>query len=164
MIGIVPYQCGSRAAERRLDMLLITGATGNVGAELVRALIDAGEQVRALTRADRADGLPAGAEAVTGDLNRPDSLSEALAGVRGVFLLPGYEDMDGVLAALRDAGVERVVLLSGSSAATGDTSNAVTAYMMRSEAAVKQSGVPWTILRPFGFMSSALRWRDQLRD
>jgi uncharacterized protein YbjT (DUF2867 family) len=164
MIGIVPYQCGSRAAERRLDMLLITGATGNVGAELVRALIDAGEQVRALTRADRADGLPAGAEAVTGDLNRPDSLSEALAGVRGVFLLPGYEDMDGVLAALRDAGVERVVLLSGSSAATGDTSNAVTAYMMRSETAVKESGVPWTILRPFGFMSNALRWRDQLRE
>ena len=49
-----------------------------------------------------------------------------------MFLLPGYEDMDGVLAAMRDAGVERVVLLSGSSAASGDTTNAVTAYMLRS--------------------------------
>ena len=36
--------------------------------------------------------------------------------------------------------------------------------MMRSEAAVTQSGVPWTILRPFGFMSNALRWVDQLRE
>jgi uncharacterized protein YbjT (DUF2867 family) len=143
-------------------MLLVTGATGNVGAEVVRALIDAGEPVRALTRS--AGALPAGAEAVTGDLNRPDSLSAALAGVSGVFLLPGYEDMDGVLAAIRSAGVERVVLLSGSSAATGDTSNAVTAYMMRSEQAVQESGVAWTILRPFGFMSNALRWLDQLRE
>ena len=145
-------------------MLLVTGATGNVGAEVVRTLIDSGEPVRALTRSDRADAVPAGAEAVAGDLNRPDSLSAALTGVRGVFLLPGYADMEGVLAAVRDAGVERVVLLSGSSAATGDTSNAVTAYMMRSEAAVTQSGVPWTILRPFGFMSNALRWVDQLRE
>ena len=142
-------------------MLLVTGATGNVGAEVVRALADAGEPVRALTRS--AGALPAGVEAVPGDLNRPDSLSDALAGIRGVFLLPGYEDMDGVLAAMRDAGVERVVLLSGSSAASGDTSNAVTAYMLRSEAAVTGSGIPWTILRPFAFMSNALRWRDQLR-
>jgi uncharacterized protein YbjT (DUF2867 family) len=145
-------------------MLLVTGATGNVGAEVVRALTDAGEQVRALTRSDTPSGLPAGVEAVAGDLNRPDSLAPALAGVRGVFLLPGYEDMDETLAAIRAAGVQRVVLLSGSSAGTGDTSNAVTAYMMRSEAAVTQSGVPWAILRPFGFMSNALRWRPQLQE
>ena len=71
--------------------------------------------------------------------------------------------MEGVLAEVRGAGVERVVLLSGSSAASGDTGNAVSAYMIRSEDAVRESGVPFTILRPFGFMSNALRWRDQLR-
>lgn len=114
-------------------------------------------------RAGRAAGLPAGVEAVAGDLNRPGSLADALAGVRGVFLLPGYEDMDGVLAEVRRAGVERVVLLSGSSAASADTSNAVSAYMIRSEEAVRESEVPFTILRPFGFMSNALRCRDQLK-
>ena len=145
-------------------MFLVTGATGNVGAQVVRALAEADQEVRALVRSGGSADLPPGVEAVAGDLNRPDSLSNALAGVRGVFLLPGYKDMDGVLAAVRDAGVERVVLLSGSSAQSGDTSNAVTAYMMRSEAAVTQSGVPWTILRPFGFMSNALRWLDQLRE
>ena len=143
-------------------MFLVTGATGNVGAEVVRALTDSGEQVRALTRSDSSSTLPASVEAVAGDLNRPESLAEALAGVRGVFLLPGYEDMEGVLAEVRGAGVERVVLLSGSSAASGDTANAVSAYMIRSEDAVRESGVPFTILRPFGFMSNALRWRDQL--
>jgi uncharacterized protein YbjT (DUF2867 family) len=145
-------------------MLLVTGATGNVGAEVVRALIGADEQVRALTRTDSSSALPPGVEAVAGDLNRPDTLTAALAGVRGVFLLPGYEDMDGLLAEVRRAGVERVVLLSGSSAQSGDTTNAVTAYMLRSETAVKASGVPWTILRSFAFMSNALRWVDQLRE
>jgi uncharacterized protein YbjT (DUF2867 family) len=144
-------------------MLLVTGATGNVGAEVVQALAAAGQEVRALTRSDRPAGLPPGVQAVAGDLNRPKSLTDALAGVRGVFLLPGYEDMDGVLAVMRGAGVERVVLLSGSSAGSGDTSNAVSAYMIRSEDAVRASGVPFTILRPFAFMSNALRWLDQLR-
>jgi uncharacterized protein YbjT (DUF2867 family) len=144
-------------------MFLVTGATGNVGAEVVRALTAADERVRALVRSGRPAGLPPGVEAVVGDLNRPESLADALAGIRGVFLLPGYEDMEGVLAEIRGAGVERVVLLSGSSAASGDTGNAVSAYMIRSEDAVRGSGVPFTILRPFGFMSNALRWRDQLR-
>jgi uncharacterized protein YbjT (DUF2867 family) len=144
-------------------MFLVTGATGNVGAEVVRALTAADQRVRALVRSGRSAGLPPDVEAVAGDLNRPESLAEALAGVRGVFLLPGYEDMAGVLAEVRGAGVERAVLLSGSSAASGDTTNAVSAYMIRSEDAVRESGVPFTILRPFGFMSNALRWRDQLR-
>jgi uncharacterized protein YbjT (DUF2867 family) len=144
-------------------MFLVTGATGNVGAEVVRALTAADQEVRALVRSGRPAGLPPGVEAVVGDLNRPESLAEALAGVRGAFLLPGYEDMEGILAEVRGAGVERVVLLSGSSAASGDTANAVSAYMIRSEEAVRGSGVPSTILRPFAFMSNALRWRDQLR-
>jgi uncharacterized protein YbjT (DUF2867 family) len=143
-------------------MFLVTGATGNVGAEVVSALIAAAQEVRALVRSEKPPALPAGVEAVAGDLNRPD-LNDALAGVRGLFLLPGYEDMEGVVAQARRAGVERIVLLSGSSAASGDTSNAVSAYMLRSESAVRQSGLPFTILRPFGFMSHALRWRDQLQ-
>jgi uncharacterized protein YbjT (DUF2867 family) len=144
-------------------MFLVTGAKGNVGAEVVSSLVAADEEVRALVRSDTAPGLPPGVETAAGDLNRPASLAGALAGVRGLFLLPGYEDMEGIVAEARAAGVERVVLLSGSSAGSGDTSNAISAYMLRSEGAVRQSGLAFTILRPFGFMSNALRWRDQLR-
>ncbi len=144
-------------------MFLVTGATGNVGSELVRSLAGAGDEVRALTRASGQTPLPAGVEGVTGDLDDPGTLSSALTGVRGVFLMSGFRDMPGVLAEIRRAGVQRVVQLSGSSAVASDTSNAISRYMISSEAAVRESGVPWTILRPRGFMSNALQWAPQLR-
>ncbi|MFJ8963428.1 NAD(P)H-binding protein [Lentzea sp. NPDC102401] len=141
-------------------MILVTGATGNVGAEVVATLIAAGTPVRALQRKGEA---PPGTQAVTGDLNEPQSLGPALAGVDAVFLLPGYQDMPGVLDQVRRAGAARVVLLSGGSAGDGDPDNAVSRYMAESEAAVRESGVPWTFLRPTAFMSNSLRWAPQLR-
>ncbi|MEV7096418.1 NAD(P)H-binding protein [Amycolatopsis sp. NPDC051045] len=144
-------------------MFLITGATGNVGAELVSALAGAGAPVRALVRRPDA-ALPEGAEAAVGDLNDPASFADALKGVEGVFLMSGYEDMPGLLARARDAGVRRVVLLSGGSAALADLDNAVSRYMTLSERAVRDSGLDWTFLRPRAFMSNALRWLPQLRE
>lgn len=144
-------------------MFLVAGATGNVGGAAVRALVDAGHPVRGLVRDPSRARLADGAESVAGDLNRPGTLAEALDGVRGVFLLPGYADMPGVLAAAERAGVERVVQLSGSSVETGDMSNAVTAYMTRTEDAVHNAGLPWTILRPSAFMTNAFEWVPQLR-
>jgi uncharacterized protein YbjT (DUF2867 family) len=73
-------------------MILATGATGNVGAELVRALAGGGQQVRALIRreADRAT-LPAGVDAFVGDLNQPETLAGAVEGVGAIHLLSGYK-------------------------------------------------------------------------
>lgn len=133
-------------------MILVTGANGNVGREVVRALGEAGAEVRALSRASGAD------------LNRPATVRDALAGVDGVFLLAGYQDMPGLLAEIRDAGAGHVVLLSSGAVVGGDPANAVTRYNMDSEEAVRASGVPWTILRPSGFMSNALQWVPQLKD
>jgi uncharacterized protein YbjT (DUF2867 family) len=144
-------------------MFLVTGATGNVGGELARALASRGGPVRALSRRGQPAGLPPAAEVVTGDLNRPGTLRDALAGVDGVFLLSGYDDMPGLLAEASQAGVTRVVLLSGGGARSTDTANAVSAYMLASEAAVRDSGLVWTILRPAAFMSNALRWAGPLR-
>ena len=144
-------------------MILVTGAAGNVGGEVARALVSAGHPVRALVRDASQGKLPLGVERASGDLNRPETLSSALVGVQGVFLLSGYQDMPGVLAEMRQAGVEHVVLLSGSSAPVGDMSNAITRYMIRSEIAVRESGVAWTILQPNSFMSNVLRWVPQLR-
>src|SRR6266571_243253 len=101
-------------------MILVTGATGNVG----------GQPVRALTRAGREQELPPGVEQVTGDLDRPESMRAALAGAEAMFLYPGYQDMAGTLAEAGKAGVRRVALLSGSSAASGDMGNAVSRYMI----------------------------------
>jgi uncharacterized protein YbjT (DUF2867 family) len=145
-------------------MILVTGATGNVGSELVRALAAAGEPVRALVRDDaRRAALPAGVEAAVGDLNDPASLEPALDGVRGVHLLAGYAGLPDALARMRRAGVERVTLQSSSAVPSGDTTNAVARYHIESEAAIRASGLGWTFLQPNGFMSNALEWAEPLR-
>lgn len=144
-------------------MIVVTGATGNVGGEIVRALAGAGERVRAVVRPGREQALPAGVEAAAGDLNEPDSLRPALSGARGLFLLPGYQNMAATLALARESGVERVVLLSGGSADGGDPANAVSRYMMESEQAVRDSGLAWTFLRPAAFMTNTYEWLPQLR-
>jgi uncharacterized protein YbjT (DUF2867 family) len=147
-------------------MILVTGASGNVGGELVRVLAETGAPLRALLRSGKQaaeDSLPQGVAAVAGDLNEPASMRGALDGVTGMFLLPGYADMPGLLAEARRAGVASVVLLSGSSA-DGDPDNAITRYMADSERAVRGSAMSWTILRPAGFMSNTFQWISQLKD
>lgn len=145
-------------------MFLVAGATGNVGSEVARQLVAAGHPVRGLVREDSQAGLPDGVQPVVGDLDDPAGLVGAFAGVAGAFLLPGYADMPGLLGVADKAGVRHVVQLSGGSAESGDMSNAITAYMVRTEDAVRDSGVPWTILRPSAFMSNALRWLPQIND
>jgi uncharacterized protein YbjT (DUF2867 family) len=143
-------------------VILVTGATGNVGSELVDQLAAAGVPVRALVRSAQAK-LHHGVQSALGDLNEPDSVTSALAGVRGLFLLSGYRDLPVLLDRARKAGVERVVLLSGGSAVASDGDNAISRYMLDSEKAVRGCGLGWTILRPFAFMSNAFRWLPQLR-
>jgi uncharacterized protein YbjT (DUF2867 family) len=126
----------------------------------VELLADAGRPVRALTRSPRV--ARPGLETVAGDLNRPETLPAALEGVDGVFLLGGFDDMPGVMTAMREAGVGHVVLLSSRSVVGGHSDNAVTGMHMASEAAVRASGIAWTLLRPSGFMSNALQWRAPL--
>ncbi|GAB4586007.1 NAD(P)H-binding protein [Nocardia sp. IFM 10818] len=140
-------------------MIVVTGATGNVGAELAQTLAGGGEPVRALVRDPRRAELPPGVEAVAADLTAPDALAPLFDGVRALFLLPGYP---GVAQAAAKAGVEHIVQLSGVSAGTGDRTNAVTRYMAESEQEVTESGAAWTILRPCAFDSNALRWLPQL--
>jgi uncharacterized protein YbjT (DUF2867 family) len=139
-------------------MYLVTGATGNIGGEVVQALAEAGEPVRALARAGHKQ--PQGVEVVAGDLADPESLRPAFADVAGVFVLPGYP---GVAAAAAAAGVGRIVQLSGTSVQTGDRTNPISAFMMDSEDEVRATGKEWTILRPYDFMANTLRWLPQLK-
>ncbi|MFF0269713.1 NAD(P)H-binding protein [Kribbella sp. NPDC004536] len=140
--------------------ILITGATGNAGGAVVQSLAAQGIPGRALVRTARE--LPAGIDPVVGDLNRPDTFVDALAGVSGIFLLSGYERLEELLANAVAAGVRKVVVLSSSSL-DGELTNAVAAYHHATEEAVRASGLEWTFLRPNSFMSNTLRWLDQLR-
>ncbi|RZS29461.1 uncharacterized protein YbjT (DUF2867 family) [Herbihabitans rhizosphaerae] len=145
-------------------MIVVTGATGNVGGEVTGALIAAGAPVRAVARAGREDAVPAGATPVIGDLNEPETLAPAVDGASGLFLLPGYPGIERLLELARDGGVRHVVLLSGASAGSGDQSNAITRYMIASERAVRESGLAWTILRPSMFATNSLEWVNALRE
>jgi uncharacterized protein YbjT (DUF2867 family) len=141
-------------------MFVVTGATGNVGREVVTDLVGRGVPVRALVRDPSAVAPREGVELAQGDLTDPASARAALAGADGVFLLPGYE---GIAEIARSAGARRIVQLSGGSAGSADHSNAVTEYMNRSETEMRASGLEWTVLRPAAFMSNALRWKAQIQ-
>jgi uncharacterized protein YbjT (DUF2867 family) len=145
-------------------MILVTGATGNAGGAVVRALLDIGAPapVRALVRVDHRP-LPEGVEAAIGDLNEPDTIEPYLDGVTAAFLLSGYGGLAETLENMRGAGVERVVLLSSSAAPRGDLTNAVARYHILSERAVAESGLAWTFLQPNSFMTNTLQWLPQLR-
>jgi uncharacterized protein YbjT (DUF2867 family) len=147
-------------------MILVTGASGNVGGEVVRRLAADGAPVRALARRPDAVLLPDRkdrVDVVAGDLSRPESLDDALAGVDAVFLLGGFDTMAAVLDRAAQAGVRRVVLLTSRCVVGGRPDNAITGMWMESEAVLERSGLPGTVLRPAGFQSNVARWSDQLR-
>ncbi|MFD2474537.1 SDR family oxidoreductase [Amycolatopsis silviterrae] len=147
-------------------MIVVTGATGNIGRPLVRALAEAGEQVTAVSR--NAAEVPDGVRHVVADLADPASLEPALTGAKALFLLlsgdlhaVGANPAD-LIAKAADAGVRRVVLLSTLGVATrpfGTTRIAMRAL----EDALRESGLDWAILRPGGFDSNALWWAESVR-
>ncbi|MFC4585320.1 SDR family oxidoreductase [Sphaerisporangium corydalis] len=150
-------------------MILVTGATGHVGRELVTRLLTAGERVRAFTRdPSRARGvLPAGAEVLGGDLTTGDGLPDALRGVDGVFLfLDATRSATGAAGPaatmIAASGVTRVAALSSASAA-GDPGNLIAAGHLIAEAALADAGLAATLLRPGEFMSNALQWAPAIR-
>lgn len=147
-------------------MILVTGATGTVGRQLVTELVEGGVGVRALSRAPGRAGLPAGVEVVAGDLGRPETLGAALEGVERVFLLSGGPEGPGhdanLVGAAKQAGVAQVVTLSVLGAGHG-ADDPITRWHLAGEAAVTGSGMAWTILRPGAFMSNALMWAPTIK-
>ncbi|MBA3906469.1 MAG: NAD(P)H-binding protein [Pseudonocardiales bacterium] len=143
-------------------MILVTGASGNVGGEVVRRLAADGAPVRALARRPEALSPPDGVDLVAGDLSHPETLDKAFAGIEALFLLGGFDTMAEVLDRAGQAGLRRVVLLTSRCVISGRPDNAITGMWMESEAVLERSGLPATVLRPAGFQSNVLRWSDQL--
>ncbi len=150
-------------------MILVIGATGTVGRELVPRLLDHGQAVRVMSRTpERARALfGATVEVAPGDVQDETSLRAALAGVERVFLVtpPGMGGLppDATICALAtEAGVRQIVRLSVL-AAGGDEDDLITGWSTAAENAIKVSGLAWTFLRPGGFMSNTLGWADTIR-
>ncbi|MFD4433852.1 NAD(P)H-binding protein [Nocardia sp. NPDC058497] len=148
-------------------MIVVTGATGNVGQPLVRILAEAGEKVTAVSRRTP-DELPDGVQHVAADLTDLDSLAVGFHGAEKLFLLfsPGSfaADVPAILGAAKAAGVRHVVLLSSQGVSTRPESASHGELGKTIEDAVQQCGLTWTFLRPGGFQSNALAWAEQVRD
>jgi uncharacterized protein YbjT (DUF2867 family) len=140
-------------------MVLVTGATGTVGTELVRLLVEAGQRPRVLSRdAGKARSLGTRVEVAVGDLDRPDTIRPALEGVDRMFLLTKRTEQDvAVLAAARDAGVEALVKLSTQEAGWRPVEGHGHAHHER-EDLIRASGLGWTFLRPTMFMTTPMLW------
>jgi uncharacterized protein YbjT (DUF2867 family) len=143
-------------------MILITGATGTNGREVVRQLSAAGVPVRALVRdAARAGAirLP-GVEIFEGDLGRPETLPVVLAGVERALLLTPWlpnqvELQTHFIEAARRAGLRRLVKFSVLGADPGSPVGILRQHG-EIEQQVEASGIPYTLLRPNSFMQNFL--------
>jgi uncharacterized protein YbjT (DUF2867 family) len=143
-------------------VILVIGATGTVGREVVRQLAAAGERPRILVRDSSGARQRRGehVDRVGGDLDRPESIEAALAGVDRLFLLttqsshqPRWE-RDVIHAAAR-IGVEHIVKLSVFRADEHSTLQ-IARQHWQTEQELAQSGVAATILRPVFFMQNLL--------
>jgi uncharacterized protein YbjT (DUF2867 family) len=139
-------------------MILITGATGHVGRELVPQLLQAGHPVRVLVRDPRkVAALDPSVQRAVGDLDRPETLGPTLDGVESLFLVTFETRQDAaVLAAARQAGVRRVVKLSTLEAT--DAVLQIGKWSRERERLIEASGLEWTFLRPGMFMTNTIDW------
>ncbi|MFI6504567.1 NAD(P)H-binding protein [Nonomuraea typhae] len=149
-------------------MIVVTGATGNVGRPLVQALTASGEKVTAVSRRIGEGDVPEGVRVVAADLTAPEGLRPAFDGADALFLHDGTASPEAlrpraVLDLASSAGVSRVVLLSSQGVDTRPESHSHGVLMRSLEDAVRQSGLDWTILRPGGFNSNAYAWAESIR-
>ena len=144
--------------------ILVTGATGNVGRQVIQQLTQRGAKVRVLVRNPAAADLPDGVDVVQGDLLDVDALRSAFQGVSTLFLLNAVvaDEFTQALIALnvaREAGVERVVYLS---VIHSDRYVNVPHFAGKFgvERMIEQMGFSATLLRPAYFMDNDLTIKD----
>lgn len=139
------------------NTILVTGATGNVGSQVVQQLIAAGITPRVAVRSlKKADALKqAGAEPVEMDLDKPETVQPAFEGIDKVFLVspfvPNMVQLAAILVeAAKKANLKQVVRLS----ALSQPGTTLSKWHGDVEKMIGDSGIPFTFLRPNGFMQN----------
>ena len=150
--------------------ILVTGATGSNGTELLKRFAAGEIPVRAMTRnPSHADAIASPTtQIVAGDFDDPASLRAPLQGIRAAFLLSNSSEdaerqqLDFVEAA-RQSGVSHIVKLSALDAST-DSSARFLRYHARVEAAIEEAGIAHTFLRPNLFMQGFLGFASLIKE
>ncbi|MGA5716776.1 SDR family oxidoreductase [Bacillus bombysepticus] len=139
-------------------MILVTGVTGHVGKEVVKALMQRNIDFQVATRKKESKG-------VYFDFENPSSIKPALKRVKKLFLLrpPHLADakkyFQPVIDAAKEVGIKHIVFLS----LLGVEKNPIVPHA-KIEKIIKESGIPYTFLRPSFFMQNLLSQHgDELR-
>jgi uncharacterized protein YbjT (DUF2867 family) len=141
-------------------MILITGASGNVGKEVLKQIAQTGVEVRAAFQSvGKAAGAPSGVEIVSLDYNQAETLQTALKGVDRVFLVgPPTAQLTALernaMEVIAQSDVRHVVKLS----AMGGREAIFPRQHAESEEYIQAAGVPYTFLRPNGFMQNMVNY------
>lgn len=141
-------------------MILITGASGNVGSEVLKQAVADKLKIRAAYQSpERAKTAPAGVETAIMDYNRLESIRAALQGIEKVFLVgpptANVAEMEGrFVDEAKSAGVKHLVKLS----ALGGHQAIFPGLHRDSEEKIEASGLPYTFLRPNGFMQNFVNY------
>lgn len=141
-------------------MILVTGATGMFGSSVSAELIERGVALRAMTsNPERAEQLRRpGVEPVVADMDRPETLDDAMVDVDTVFLVSPMDDRvavreGNVLAAAQRADVRRIVKLHGAVEHGDDPLGSLHAASVE---AIRLSGLEWALLSPTSVLETTL--------
>jgi len=145
-----------------MNRVLVIGATGNVGREVVSQLAASGVEVRAMTRNPESAGLPAGVEVFQGDLTMPATLDRCLDGVDTVFLVwvAPPATFEAVLERIARYA-RRIVFLSAplkTAHPLFQQPNPLREMTKQFELLIESSSLEWTFLRPGMLAVNALGW------
>lgn len=145
-------------------MILVIGATGTIGTELVAQLTEGGEKVRILTRdPSKATKFGDKIEVIIGNLDEPRSLIPAMQDVERFFLITASTQQDkNALIAAEETGAKHIVKISTQEAGWNPVEGHGHWHKEREEL-IRASGLTWTILRPSMFMNFALSWSQSVR-
>src|SRR6202046_1552686 len=163
----IKFRSGKRPRRGKKMKVLVTGATGTVGSEVVKALLQRGADVRAFTRKQPDPGtFPNAVEIAVGDLTDPVSVAEAMKGVDELFLLIGSvaDELTQALTAYglaKKVGLKHVTYLSVFKADQFlEVPHFAAKYAV--EEAIRSGGMPYTILRPGYFVQNERRLKPAL--
>ncbi|MFD8495774.1 NAD(P)H-binding protein [Amycolatopsis sp. NPDC059657] len=146
-------------------MILLTGANGVVGRQVLNVLRRDGNAVTAVTRGLDRTSFPENAKVVTGDLFRPQWIKAALEGVKALQISPRATGpgLRELLKLAAEQGVRRVVLLSATTVEFPAGEARFAAQFKLAEALVMRSGLEWTVLRLADFAANAVAWAPQIK-
>src|ERR1700722_1205779 len=146
-------------------MYLVTGATGNVGREVVSQLLAKGEKVRVFTRdATKVAHWGDRVEVAIGDFTRPETFAQALPDVDGAFIMNGA--LDGgvfrqLIAAAKSHANLRIVFLSTIFA--GSPESPIGQLHKDKEDVIRASGLSGKFVRAGSFMTNAYQWISTIK-